>query len=374
MAAGMAILASSRPYEGLLISVPVCALIGWSMWRQKPALAIVTTRFACAAVILIGTICFMGYYNHRLYGSAFTPPYKVNRDTYAVAPHFLWQSAKPEPVYRHRVLWNFYAGPDPLAEMSWFREEKQSAAGLINVAAKKFSGWTFFYLNFALAPTLIALPWVLRDRRMRPVLAISGLFVAGMAVETWFLPHYAAASTVLLYILLMQCMRHLRLWSPAGSFLVRATPILCVALAAARMAAQPLNLTLPDDVHAIQSWYGSRPIGLERARIVSDLKSREGRQLAIVRYVPDHLYPEWVYNAADIDHSKVVWAREMDAANTRQLLAYYKDRTAWLVEPDQNPPKVSPYPARELLKSVPDMGASTETYMPGQLSQRANRQ
>ena len=373
MAAGMSILACSRPYEGLLISIPACAMIGWSIWRQKVNLATLARCGAPAALLLIGTFVYMGYYNHRLYGNAFTPPYKVNRDTYAVAPHFLWQSAKPEPVYRHRVLWNFYAGPDPLGEMNWFREEKGSAAGLMNVAGKKLSGWVFFYVNFALAPVLIALPWALRDRRIRPVVVMIVFFVAGLAVETWFIPHYAAAATVLLYILLMQCMRHLRLWSPTGSFLVRGMPVLCVALAAARMAAHPLNLHLPDDVHAVQSWYGSGPIGLERARVASDLESRAGRQLAIVRYVPDHLYPEWVYNAADIDSAKVVWAREMDAPNTRELLAYYKDRTAWLIEPDKNPPKVSPYPAAELLKSVSDSGGSTNTHIPGELSQRASR-
>jgi hypothetical protein len=52
---------------------------------------------------------------------------------------------------------------------------------------------------------------------------------------------------------------------------------------------------------------------------------------------------EWVYNAADIDSSKVIWAREMDAANNLDLIRYYKDRQVWLVQPDAQPPKVSPY-------------------------------
>jgi hypothetical protein len=56
-----------------------------------------------------------------------------------------------------------------------------------------------------------------------------------------------------------------------------------------------------------------------------------------------------VYNAADIDHSKVVWAREMDPASNRELLRYFKVRKAWLVEPDFNPPRVSPYSTDEPL-------------------------
>ena len=33
----------------------------------------------------------------------------MQREPYAVAPIFLWQSAGPEPVYRHKALHDFYA-------------------------------------------------------------------------------------------------------------------------------------------------------------------------------------------------------------------------------------------------------------------------
>jgi hypothetical protein len=49
---------------------------------------------------------------------------------------------------------------------------------------------------------------------------------------------------------------------------------------------------------------------------------------------------------ADIDKSKVIWARQMDPASDRELLNY-KGRQAWLVEPDCNPPRVSPFPATQ---------------------------
>ena len=52
---------------------------------------------------------------------------------------------------------------------------------------------------------------------------------------------------------------------------------------------------------------------------------------------------EWVYNAADIDSAKVVWARDMTPALNRELIGYFKDRRMWLVEPDCDPPKVSNY-------------------------------
>ena len=56
---------------------------------------------------------------------------------------------------------------------------------------------------------------------------------------------------------------------------------------------------------------------------------------------------EWVYNLADIDGSKVVWAREMDTTDNLELIHYYRDRKVWLVEPDAMPARIVPYPAAE---------------------------
>jgi hypothetical protein len=71
----------------------------------------------------------------------------------------------------------------------------------------------------------------------------------------------------------------------------------------------------------------------------------------IVRYgtldIPyERGYREWVYNEADIEGAKVVWAREMDTGQNRKLLEYFKDREVWVVEVDQydSPPKLVPYP------------------------------
>ncbi len=50
-------------------------------------------------------------------------------------------------------------------------------------------------------------------------------------------------------------------------------------------------------------------------------------------------FEEWVYNGADIDASRVVWARDLGAEN-KKLLRYYPDRTAWLLEPDSRPPRL----------------------------------
>jgi hypothetical protein len=158
--------------------------------------------------------------------------------------------------------------------------------------------------------------------------------------------HYLAPATALILALLLQSMRHLRVRGPSGLMLVRWIPVACVVLVAVRICAQPLHIELAPPLKQTGTWAGGTPSsGMARARVLAELEGQPGDQLAIVRYVNDHLYPEWVYNAADIDKSKVVWAREMDPESNRKLLDYYKGRRAWLVEADCDPPRVVPYPA-----------------------------
>ena len=75
------------------------------------------------------------------------------------------------------------------------------------------------------------------------------------------------------------------------------------------------------------------------------LEQLAGRQLVIVRYSPGRdPFEEWVYNDADIDNAKVVWAREMTPAENEELINYFKDRRVWLLQADEKPARLSPYP------------------------------
>ena len=80
-----------------------------------------------------------------------------------------------------------------------------------------------------------------------------------------------------------------------------------------------------------------------RIAVDRELAKAPGKQLVFVRYWPRHLLREWVHNAADIDGSGVVWARDLGPVENEKLLRYYPDRTAWLLEPDAKPPRLTVY-------------------------------
>ncbi len=351
MALGMAILANSRPYEGLLVSIPaIIALCWWTAKSPHPSVSVLARRIAPTAALLLLTVGFIAYYNYRVFGNPFTPAYVVNRAAYAVAPHFLWQTPRPEPVYHHAVIRQFYMD----AELRWFKDE-QTPLGLFQKSVRKLGIAAYFYFGVVLLAPFVMLPWALRDRRIRFLVITGGIFGVGLFSETWLIPHYVAPFAAGVYAILLQCMRHLRASRPrgrsAGLFLVRAIPALCVVLAMLRLGAQPLKIELPSAM--MSTAYGTAPLGLPRAHVLAELGERPGGQLAIVRYTPSHdIFDDWVYNAADIDKSKVVWAREMDQASNLKLLRYFRDREVWLIEPDFNPPRISPYLQPEIVPGV----------------------
>jgi hypothetical protein len=88
------------------------------------------------------------------------------------------------------------------------------------------------------------------------------------------------------------------------------------------------------------------PLGnRDRVRIVERLSAIPGPHLVIVRYGPDHnVDRDWIYNAPDIDRSRIVWARDMGTEQNLELLRYFHDRHAWLMSGDESPPKLEPYP------------------------------
>src|SRR5262249_45020734 len=83
---------------------------------------------------------------------------------------------------------------------------------------------------------------------------------------------------------------------------------------------------------------------ISRVVIQHKLEALPGKHLVVVRYGEDHnIHDDWVFNGADIDSQKVVWAREIDDDQDAKLFDYYQDRKVWLVTPDVDNTYLAPY-------------------------------
>jgi hypothetical protein len=344
---GLVILANSRPYEGLVFSLPVAtAMLLWLTGKRRPQFKLSFSRVVLPLVLVLGGGALAtGYYYWRVTGNPFRMTYQVNRATYATAPYFLWQAAPPEPIYHHEVMRNYYRW-----ELQDF-EKNLTVKGFLWRAAGKAESWWRFYLGPLLTLPLFTLPWIARQKKMRLPVAICAAMIAGFAVQTWTLPHYFSPALGALYILLIQGLRYL--WHyPHGSrtmgstpigratfgpAIVRAIPVLACAMILLRVTAAAVHAQIEP------AW----PRGnLDRAQTAGELARIPGKQLVLVSYGLHHNVDwEWVWNEADIDGSKVVWARDMGNAGNQELLNYFKDRRIWLINGDASPPRLKTYEA-----------------------------
>src|SRR5262249_24365523 len=114
---GLAILANSRPYEGVVFCLPAAFLFFRWLWRctqVSPRQGIQWRRIvAPLATIAVLTLVFMGYYNWRLTGDALFFPHTLNERTYEHVPTFAWQKPPPEKHYNNARLEEFFNEWEP---------------------------------------------------------------------------------------------------------------------------------------------------------------------------------------------------------------------------------------------------------------------
>lgn len=339
MAIGLAILANSRPFDGFVFALPVAvALLVWFAKKRGADLSLALRRCVVPlALVLLIAGAGMGYYFWRVTGSPTTMPYQVERDTLAVAPYFIWQSAKPAHSYEVPALYDYYVGYE-LKSYSGAR----TLTGMLAEWTSRFAiDWHFYLGPLLTLPFLAAalaapygFKWRQLDPRVRFLLCAGFVIILGLAVEVFAWPHYAAPATCIAIALAMFALRFVRSWQrnakPVGLFLSRAIPILCFAMLALRAAAVPLRIPLApsfepalyDVHHADVSSYG----------IAAQLDALPGKHLVIVHYVPGTAsWMGWIHNAPDPDSAKIVWAWDLGPKKNQELLDYYKDRQAWIV-------------------------------------------
>jgi hypothetical protein len=331
---GLAILANSRPFEGLLLAVPVA---GWFLWRlagRTSSAADLRNRviriLPPVSAVLATTLVFMGYYNWRVTGNTLLFPYVLNTQTYRTTGLFLWDHAKPPLQYHNQQFEDFYN--------DWEREEYQNTwQDVWRVSAVKVTRSGSIYFWWGAVLLLPGLIFALFDRKLRFPILIFVLSAAGFFVLIWSFPHYAAPVTCVIVLLLVQAIRHLRTMQP-----VRIPIGVALSWAVFFLLAADVGVSVRNHVCDPLTWACQGDPS--RAAIARELSHVPGKHLIMVRYEEDHnVHDDWVFNGAEIDTAKVLWARELDAEQNAKLLAYFKDRQIWLVEPDTDNTELIPY-------------------------------
>jgi hypothetical protein len=337
LAVGLLILMNSRPFEGAALAIPA----GAGLLDKLRRLPLATLRKAGAGALLVfllvmaaGACLMMGYFR-AVTGNPLTAPYRVNQQTYGWPLTLAWFTVAPakhtwQPMHDY-YLWEAQQ-----------HEKFQIRAHLMENSGDILMLWSFFVGPLLSAP-LVLLPAVWRDRKCRLLIVTAACMIAALSLEQTRYPHYAGPATCVAVGLVVASMRHVRAAgrrTGRGPALVRMIPVAALACSVA-LVAMPQRLRYPDPPNRYSSWCCTRTGNLERASILRYFNAIDDRHLLIVRYGPGHSWMnEWVFNEADIDHAKVVWARDAGDGNPA-LLRYFRDRKVWIIEPDYSPPRLT---------------------------------
>lgn len=276
-------------------------------------------------------------HNHAATGSWTTLPYALSRYQYGVPTSFTFQ---PDAV-PHNTL-------TPAQQL--YAEGQAAVHDAAGSYFFRLGSRAGFYRFFFLPPLVVALLFflpLLRRYRYGWMAVTIALFALGTNFYPYFFPQYVAALTSLFLLAAVLGLQRLSELAPAGPFAAR----LLVALCAAHFLFWYAIHATGDEVifRAMAPYETADAInyGDAEGRIAVNrrLAQEPGRQLVFVRYFSTHGYHEWIHNAADIDHARVVWALDLGPAQNDDLKRHFPDRKVWLMEPDALPPRLAPYPA-----------------------------
>lgn len=352
---GIAILTTTRSYEGMFVILPVLGSLALWLIREHS----IPRRQKLYRVLLpitLGVAMIVGwnlYYNWRVVGNPFTAPYQVGRARYNMGAPFVFQKSDPTIRYRNDEMRRFYNW-----ELDVFNRVRTLPGYLVMAFYKVWEFWRM-YIRPEFTLPLILIPLLLRRTSLRLPMAILFTAIFGLAVETFSPPYYYAPISGALILVMIEALRLTASWriagKPVGQMISYATGFSCMATTLIAITLLVLKIPVSDQLH--YNWIGRSKVQDDRAAVARTLESMPGKHLVFVRYLPGHNeHVEWVWNRADIDASRVVWSRTMGNPKDLEMIRYFSGRKIWLVEPEMHP--------IQLIPISPDSGLPEDTVLP----------
>ena len=323
MALGLLLLANSRPFEGALISLPICSYTFWILLRKRTRAGV---WVPASAVLLAGAAC-TAYYCHRVTGH-FTFPWTTYWRQWSICPPFLF--GKPNESVHYQFADQLIYNRD--YETMPYVGAKTTVGFFAEMVVKTIYQWLFFVFP-ALSVALVGLIPTLRARKFRVLMLTLAFACCGFIWETWLQSHYVAVASGIVYLILLNGLRWMRVWARhhvVGLKMLRGTLASIVCMIFVRLMIVPGNTFPPNWASQTSDIPGFRDI-------TRMMESKPGKQLVMVRYRPGHFWGySWINNGYDIATEHVIWARDTEPLESNlPLLCAFQDRQVWLLTPPE---------------------------------------
>jgi hypothetical protein len=321
---GIAIHLLTRPFESVFLCIAVATYLRPRHWKL----------LSVAVLVALPAVGLTLLQNKAVTGNWTTLPYALSQQQYGVpaALTFLPTPKPDRPLTREQEL-------DYRMQSGFKGTGPETLTKFLLRLEYRIRYYRFYFLP-PLYLALIGFLLALREPRYQWVAATCLMFALGINFFPAFQLHYLAAIVCLFVLISIVGLQKLGPW-PA-----RMLVMLCCA-----HFLFWFGLHLADDselskrMRPYETWDAINHTNPARRIAVRDrLAEVPGQLLVFVRYFPQHVFQEeWVFNAADIDSSRIVWARDLGPVENRALLSYYPNRRPLLLEPDQDTPELSDY-------------------------------
>lgn len=321
LTAGLALMATTRPKEGVIVALPAAVLLTVWLFRQRgAALRIALLRVVAPVVLgLTALLAFTTHYNKTLTGDPLKMPWAAHYEKYVVFPLFIWGETRTDVAWDNPDLEAFYNG--------WERElheRHQTLKGAASAIVSKVGRFVAFYFGPVLGlGLLLAAPTLLRRRGMQLTAIVGGLMIANAATGFAAFPHYSSPWTALCILACVYTLRQVRVLGRTAGLGRKLFVVSLVGIA------------------GIAGWSLYRSVarvGQElrapRFELQRRLEAEGGRHLILVRYARGYIAAggaEYVFNPADLDEASVLWGRDLGTDKNARLLEAFPDRRAWRI-------------------------------------------
>ena len=330
LATGSALLLLTRPFESslLLLALFLSAFASALSNRGAAGVAPSGSRrgafalFTYATPVLVLYAGFQLYFNYRVTGNALRLPYLEYGRQYDVISQLRYlplSSPKLSSNLRVSEVHNV------------FEVDAHNAALRRSVLGDTWAILRNTSPGLVLLTLFVAALASFRDPETRLLLALLALPALPLYFETFATPHYLAPFLACLILLLFQSFSSLfkrSAWLGRGRYALVAV---CLLFALGYFVYWKRSVLRKLSAETSYAQRQRRSIGHQLDRL-------PGRQLVFVHYSPDYsIHDEWVYNQADLQEAKVIFAHDLSTERDQALLAEYPGRQALrlLLSPDE---------------------------------------
>ena len=327
---GVGLLAITRPFEGLVATV-LLSVVCWGLWHGRSLadkLWSIARALPAASLPIAAALTLILMQNWAVTGRLGQMSYQLHEQQYGVAPLFVFgqqqvpametQGQWPAVVRDFHYGWSLDSFRDRAGVVGWLKGVGKAVARL----------W-YLRMLLTLLP-LVAIGWWGRFQLPQWLAAAVVLQVLVSASVCWVYLRYLAPVMPWLVVLAVLSLRRVFRVLVDTRWVSLSQPQHFMGIL---LVAQTLLLV----VHCVRIADGEMSDwARHRAQIARELEQLPGQHLVLVLYSSEHnTLQEWVYNRADLDSAKVLWARgESSEWNTRLTDRYRATHAIWELEAD----------------------------------------